>query len=155
MQLALAFTLFAATWLLWSGHYSPLLLVLGAVSCAIVAGIASRTGFFHTEVYVFHLLPRLPRFWAWLLKEIAIANWVVARIIMSRSLPRPTIVTIDASRLPPVAQAILANAITLTPGTLSLDVDAGRLEVHCLNPRLAADLSSGEMVRRATALTER
>jgi len=146
--------LFAATWLLWSGHYVPLLLALGAASVGLVLMLARRTGFFDADVYSLHLGPRLPAFWLWLLKEIVRSNLSVARIVLRRRLEiEPTWVTVDASHLPPAVQATLANAITLTPGTVSADVDRGRIEVHCLTREIADELRGGEMLRRATALT--
>ncbi|HUO83190.1 MAG TPA: Na+/H+ antiporter subunit E [Gammaproteobacteria bacterium] len=155
MHVILAAVIFAATWLLWSGHYSPLLLGLGAGSCLLVLCLAGRTGFFDLQTDVLRIGSRLPRFWCWLLKEIARANFAVARIVLSRHMPiEPTVVVIDARHLPPVSLVTLANAITLTPGTLSLDVDRGQIEVHCLTRDAADDLRGGEMIRRATALAE-
>jgi multicomponent Na+:H+ antiporter subunit E len=146
--------LFAATWLLWSGHYVPLVLVLGAASVGVVLMLARRTGFFDSDVYSLHLGPRLPAFWLWLMKEIVRSNLNVAWIVLRRRVEiQPTWVTVDASHLPPAVQATLANAITLTPGTVAVDVDRGRIEVHCLMREIADELRGGEMLRRATALT--
>jgi multicomponent Na+:H+ antiporter subunit E len=154
MRIVMASSLFAATWLLWSGHYSPLLLAFGALSCALVAALALRTGFFAPDVYTLHLGVRLPRFWLWLLREIVRSNFAVARIILSRRMPiAPEIVTIDAAHVAPPAQATLANSITLTPGTLCLDVHRGRIEVHCLTRESAEDLRRGEMLRRISAIS--
>jgi len=154
MHVAIAAAIFAVTWLLWSGLFKPLVLGLGVLSCALVTLIAHRTGFFATDVYALHLTPRLPGFWCWLLKEIAKANFAVARIILVPRLPvEPTIVTLDVSDLDPVSQATLANSITLTPGTLTVDLDRGRLEVHCLTRAMAAQLESGEMLERTRRLT--
>lgn len=155
MRYAIATAIFVAAWLLWSGLYSPLLLYLGAASCGVVLLLATRTGFFDVDVYAFHLGPRLPGFWVWLLKEIVKANLTVARIVLSRRMAiQPTIVSIDASNLPLVMQATLANSITLTPGTVTIDVDRGMLEVHCLTIASADELKGGEMLRRASLLTE-
>jgi multicomponent Na+:H+ antiporter subunit E len=148
-----ALALFAGTWLLWSGHFSPLLLVLGALSCVLVLWLAHRTGFFAADVYALHLGPRLPSFWFWLSQEIARSNLTVARIVLGRTLRiDPVIVSVDAAHLPAAIQATLANAITLTPGTVAMDIHRGVIEVHCLTQQIAADLRSGEMLRRAERL---
>lgn len=152
-RIASTSALFAATWLLWSGHYAPLTIALGGLSCALVLLLAIRAGFFDKDVYALHLGGRLPRFWGWLLLEIVKGNVNVARIVLHRRLPiSPTVVTIDASDLPEVVQSTLANAITLTPGTLTVDVDAGIIEVHCLTREAATDLGTGEMLRRTRGL---
>jgi len=43
---------------------------------------------------------------------------------------------------------IMANSITLTPGTVTLDIREGKFHVHALSRRVAADLLSGEMQKR-------
>lgn len=154
MRIAITAAIFVATWLLWSGLYIPLVLGLGALSCVLVTVLAMRTGFFEKDIYAFHLGPQLPMFWLWLLKEIFIANIQVLRIVLSPKLAiSPSIVSIDASVLPPVSQATFANSITLTPGTVTLDIDAGKIEVHCLTAESAAGLQEGEMLRRARRLS--
>jgi len=156
MRIVTLAILLVVTWLLWSGLYQPIVLGLGALSCLLVVLLAVRIGFFEKDVYTLHLGPGLPRFWLWLLKEIVVASVQVARIILNPRLPiSPTIVTIDARAVPLVSQATLANAITLTAGTVTLDIYEGQLEVHCLTRDAALQLEQGEMVRRALQLTRR
>lgn len=150
----LILALFAATWLLWSGVYVPLTLALGALSCIAVTVLAVRIGFVDSEVYALHFGRRLPGYWLWLLWEIVKANVKVARIVLSPRLPiEPTVTSVDAHELDPVSQATLANSITLTPGTLSMDVNRGRIEVHCLTREIGDELREGEMHRRVAALS--
>jgi multicomponent Na+:H+ antiporter subunit E len=154
IRIAAAGALFVAAWLLWSGHYTPLLLALGAGSCVLVLWLAVRTGFFDRYVYSLYLGPRLPRYWGRLLREIARSNVTVARIVLAPRMPiEPVLVTVDASALSPVAQTMVVNSITLTPGTASLNVEAGRVEVHCLDRRIAEELRNGDVVARAAALS--
>lgn len=153
LRTAFVAALFAATWLLWSGIYAPVTLFLGAVSCILVTVLAVRIGFFDSELYALHFGKRLPGYWLWLLKEIVRSNVNVARIVLSPRLPiEPTVITIEASELPPVSQATFANSITLTPGTVSTDVNRGVIEVHCLTRDIADELRSGEMLRRVSRL---
>lgn len=154
-RFSVAAAVFAAAWLLWSGHYTPLLLFLGAASCVLVLWLAARIGFLDVEAYAFHLAPRLPRYWLWLLKEIARANVTVAKIVLSPRMPiSPTVVSVDAGQLPSMTQVLLANSITLTPGTLSIDIDRGVIEVHCLTVESARDIKSGDMLRQAAKMAE-
>lgn len=151
--IALLFLLITA-WLLWSGIYTPLLLGLGAVSSGISLYLAYRMGFFE-EIFSLQVIPRLPRYWGWLLPEIVKSSIDVARIILHRQLPiSPTVVEFDAAPNGPVGQAILGNSITLSPGTVTLDVHDGRLRVHCLTREGADALLSGEFNRRAAQLTK-
>lgn len=146
--------LFAATWVLWSGVYAPLTLALGALSCVAVTVLAIRIGFFESEVYALHFGRRLPGYWLWLLWEIVKSNVNIARIVLSPRLPiEPVVISVDAQELAAVSQATLANSITLTPGTLSTDVNRGMIEVHCLTREIADELREGEMLRRVGALS--
>jgi len=147
-------SLLALAWVLWSGIYTPLLLGLGALSCVLSLYLAHRIGFFNEEFSLL-VIPRLPGYWGWLLVEVTKSSLDVARIILHRQPPiSPTVVEFDAVPRDSVGQAILGNSITLTPGTLTLDVHNGRLRVHCLTQAGADALLSGEFNKRVAALTE-
>jgi multicomponent Na+:H+ antiporter subunit E len=147
--------LLIAAWVLWSGMFKPLLLGLGAFSCALAGYIAVRMGYFDSRVFALRFNLRVLGFWAWLLKEIVKSSLEVARIVLARDLQLSTqVIEIDASRLSPVDQAVLGNSITLTPGTLTLDVSDGRLQVHALTAESARALEEGEMLRRVAAIHE-
>ena len=73
--------------------------------------------------------------------------------ILSPSLPiRPRILQVEASQETDIARVIYANSITLTPGTVTLDVRDGKLLVHALTTDSAEGLLSGEMDRKVSAL---
>jgi multicomponent Na+:H+ antiporter subunit E len=153
MRIFFTLILFYVAWLLWSGMTKPLLLVLGAVSCLLVLVLAMRMGFFDKSVYSLHLTGRLLPFWGWLGKELVVANFQVARIIMSPKMATsPSVIKVTALPEGPVGQAILGNSITLTPGTVTLDDHEGELLVHCLTREGAETLQEGEMNRRVAAL---
>ncbi len=145
----------ATAWLLWSGLYKPLLLGLGAFSCVVSLYLARRVGFFDHEHFALRFSLRLLGFWAWLGKEVIRSSLEVVRIILDPRLPiSPRVVEIEAQDRHPVYQAILGNSITLTPGTLALDVHEGRILTHSLTRQGARDLVAGEMNRRVAALRE-
>jgi multicomponent Na+:H+ antiporter subunit E len=142
-----------AAWLLWSGIYKPLLLALGVFSCLLTIYIKHRMEYFQTEVFALRYGRRLVGYWLWLAREVVKSSLDVARIVLSPSLPiSPRVVVVKASCEDPVDQAILANSITLTPGTLALDVHEGEITVHALTTRGADELMKGEMDRRVAAL---
>ncbi len=145
-----------AVWVLWSGYLKPLLLGLGAFSCILTVWIVRRMGYFDDAKFAFHYDWRLLGFWAWLAGEVVKSSIEVARIVLRRRIEiEPTVVDIDGSGLGPVDLAVLGNSITLTPGTLTLDVYEGRLRVHALTREGAAALESGEMQRRVAGLRKR
>ncbi len=148
--------LFIAAWVLWSGYLSPLLLGLGAFSCLLTVWIVRRMGYFDDETFAFHYDWRLLGFWVWLGGQVVKSSFEVARIVLRRKIEvKPTVVDIDGSGLGPVDLVLLGNSITLTPGTLTLDVYEGRLRVHALTREGADALKSGEMQRRVAGLRKR
>lgn len=148
--------LLIAAWLLWSGFLKTLLLGLGALSCVLTLYIVRRMGYFDDETFAFNYDFRLLGYWAWLGKEIVKSSLEVAQVVLQpKIVVAPGIVDIDASDLHVVDQALLGNSITLTPGTLTLDVHEGRLLVHALTADGAAALEEGEMKRRVAALRSR
>ena len=140
-------------WVLWSGLLKPLLLGLGAVSCLLTVWLVRRMGYFHGEMFAFHYDWRLLGFWAWLGLEVVKSSLEVARVVLRREVAiDPTVVDIDGKGLDKVDLVLLGNSITLTPGTLTLDVYEGKLRVHALTQAGAIALQSGEMKRRVAAL---
>ncbi|MEJ2121539.1 MAG: Na+/H+ antiporter subunit E [Alphaproteobacteria bacterium] len=139
------------TWLLLSGRYEPLILAFGVVSIVIVALIAYRMGVVDYESHPINLGWRLPAFWIWLLWEIVKANIDVAKRIIHPRMPiSPTVFTLEPTQPTELGLVIYANSITLTPGTVTLQVERGGLEVHALSRQAAEDLAKGEMDRRVT-----
>ena len=151
----LLFAALLVAWLVWSGLYKPLLLGLGFLSCVLCVYLADRMGFFQRLALV-RVIARLPGYWVWVLKEVVVSSWDVARTILHPNMPiSPTVVEIDAGTDNEAVQVILANSITLSPGTVTLDMHEGKLKVHCLTRAGAEALLAGEAQRRALALEGR
>lgn len=147
------FILCACLWLLWSGLFKPLMLMFGLVSCLFVALIVSRLRIVDSEESTFAILARMIGYLPWLTLEVVKSNIDVAKRIWHPNLPiSPTIVTVKASQNTALGLVIHANSITLTPGTLSIDVEPGLIEVHALSADSIRDLESGEMDRRVARL---
>ena len=144
-------------WLLLSGHFSLLLLGIGMLSIVLVVYLALRMDVVDHEGQPVHLRLRATLgYWAWLLKAIIISNIDVCKRILSPSMPiSPTRVSIKGLQETDLARVIFANSITLTPGTVSMSVDDGVIDVHSLTREGAADLEAGEMNRRIRSLEEK
>ena len=83
-----------------------------------------------------------------LLKEIVLANLSVARMILTRrETVEPVLVHVRTALKTDMAKALLANAITLTPGTITVSVTGQRLLVHCLDKTLAQGMEDSEIAR--------
>ena len=141
-------------WLLLSGHYdNPLLLTLGVISSIAVVFIAQRMDVIDHESVPLQLRFGFIGYLGWLAKEIILANVAVAKIIISPSLPlSPLLFRVKTSQKTDVGRVMHANSITLTPGTVSVEVEDGDIIVHAIAGNLASDMAKGGMDRRVTAV---
>ena len=150
------FLLLAAIWQLWSGHTETLILVFGLLSCLIVTLMARRMDRTDGSFVDWMLAARSLLYVPWLLLEIVKSNLQVAGVILNPRLAiRPRLVRVKGSQKTELGQVIYANSITLTPGTITLDVRDGEFLVHALTEEAAAGVESGNMDRRVTALEGR
>lgn len=140
-------------WVLWSGLFKPLLLALGAFSCALTVYVGKRMGYFDKELFAFRYDHRLIGFWIWLGGEVIRSTMEVIRIVLAPTLRiHPRVVEINTGDFGPVDQTLLGNSITLTPGTLTIDVQDDRMLVHALTEEGAQALEEGTMMKRVAAL---
>jgi multicomponent Na+:H+ antiporter subunit E len=144
--LALVFSACLVLWILLSGHLDALDLGMAVVASALVA-FANRDIEGVSELL--RWTPRLLAYLPWLLKEIWIANIQVVRLILDPALPiDPVIVRLRTRFASDFARTTLANSITLTPGTITLDVEGEHFVVHAITAGGGADIVAGGMARR-------
>ena len=152
---ATLFVMLVIAWLLWSGLFKPLLLALGLFSCVLTFLLVRRMGFFDNDFFALRFSTKLLLYWVWLSREVFRSSLQVARVVLDPALPiDPRTIEIKSNSGHLVDQVILANSITLTPGTLALDLHEGIIKVHTLTEAGAQDLLSGEMNRRVDALRD-
>jgi len=88
----------------------------------------------------------LVRHLIWLLKSIVLANIDVARRILDPRMPvRPMFMVFRTDLKSEMAQVMVANTITLTPGTVTVDLKDGTYLIHALHPDTAGAVLSGEL----------
>ena len=147
----LLFVFYFVIWLLLSGHYDPLLLTLGVLSCITCLYVTWKAKFIDEEGLPLHLLIRLPIYTLWLFKEIIKANIDTAKIIIINN-PDPQNFRVKSSQKTEAGKVTYANSITLTPGTVTTVLDGDILEVHALSSDMADDVKSGAMDKRVSWL---
>jgi multicomponent Na+:H+ antiporter subunit E len=105
------------------------------------------------ETHPIHLATGIITYFPWLIWKIILANWDVAKVILlNNSSIRPRLMRIKASQISEVGLVTYANSITLTPGTVTLDVEGENFLIHSLTEGSYNDLLSGEMDQRITSL---
>ena len=135
-------------WFLLSGHTAPLLISLGIVSSIIVIYLSNKMNILDNESHPFHLSFRLAKYYIYLGKEIILSNINVIKCILSpgKSIS-PNVITLPAAQKSDLGKVIYANSITLTPGTVTLELNGDKIKVHALSQQTAEDLQKGTMSR--------
>jgi len=139
-------------WVILSGHYTPLLLSLGLLSVLIVAFISSRMNLiiFNQPILQLYFIKFIP-YGFWLIIQILKSNIDVCKRILNPKLPiNPQLVKVKSTQASNLAKVIYANSITLTPGTISIDLDGSEIEVHSLSKEGVVGLKKGIMDKKIT-----
>lgn len=146
----------AGLWLLLSGYFDkPLLLGFGVFSVLVSAWLAKRAGVLDPDSVPMGLLPGIIGYWIWLAGEIGKANLIVMRHALAVE-PKlsPKLFTVPNPPRSTVGKATFANSITLTPGTVSVDLRENEILVHGLTEELCDVAAITDMGNRV-ARTER
>ncbi len=142
-----------ALWLLMSGVYKPLTIGFGVASVLITLFVVRRMDAIDGQPVESRLRPITTlKYFAWLMVEIAKANWSVTKIVLARKMPiRQHLFFVDYTQKTDLGQTIFANSITLTPGTISVEVEDGKFLIHAVNYSDDDPAALADMDARVTA----
>ncbi|MDJ0764757.1 MAG: Na+/H+ antiporter subunit E [Myxococcota bacterium] len=143
------FGILFAFWLLFSGKFDVFHLSLGILCCALVAFVSH-------DLLIRDMAPhnrlkkgfRFVGYVPWLIYQVLLANFHVAYLVLKPSAIHPRIVRYTSTLKSDFSIVTFANSITLTPGTITMDIIDGEYYVHALSKKVADDLESGDMERR-------
>lgn len=146
----------AVVWLVLSGYWTkPILLIFGALGVTTAFALVLRMGLLDRETAPFPRLIPFVAYWVWLGGEIFKANVYVVRTAMKPELDiKPTLVRVPVNLRSDLARATFANSITLTPGTVTVEVEETGFLVHALTPELAELSNFRDMEARVDAAAD-
>lgn len=148
MRIIIAASFIFLFWFMLSGHTEVLLIVLGLLSTLLTVFLSMRMNIIDQESYPFHLGVRLLRYYLFLGKEIVVANLdVIKRILKPGHSISPQIIILPVNKQSDLSKVIYANSITLTPGTVTLELSGDKLKVHALSKEGAEDLETARMAK--------
>tara|TARA_R110002072_G_scaffold36201_3_gene106674 strand:- start:1226 stop:1729 length:504 start_codon:yes stop_codon:yes gene_type:complete len=142
-------------WLTLSGQYTlsgdyPLVIGFGVLSIVTTVALTARMRILDRETVP--ILPALPLavYWVWLGREILAANLAVVKLVMKPEIDvEPRLVRVPAEQRSGLGHAVFANSITLTPGTVTIDVEADGFLVHALDSSFTDPAGFAEMGARS------
>ena len=145
------FFLLFGFWVLLNGRWTLEIAVVGAVVCAaLYAFMAAFMGYSpRKEWAVVKRLGRIVAYVGYLIAEVVKSSLSVLRLIWSpRLIPEPKLISFRTGLRTDAGKVLLADSITLTPGTITVNVSGDRMLVHCLDSSFEIDESDFEMERR-------
>ncbi len=129
------FLILFTAWLILNNSVSIEYLISGAALALLLSiGLCRECAVFNDlnltpKAFIYTFMFMIVFLW-----ELIKANFVMAKIVLSPSLPiHPGIVKADTKLKSKMARLILANSITLTPGTFTIDIIGDTLYIHCVN----------------------
>ena len=146
----------AVLWLLLSGYwFKPLLVGFGVLAVVSALVVTARMGLLDGESVPFARLPQYLKYWGWLGAEIFKANIAVVRIAMAPDLNiKPVMTRVAVTAKSDMARTTYANSITLTPGTVTIEVEETGFLVHALTEEFADQDAFRDMERRSIEAVE-
>ena len=148
MQRVLVFLALFAFWLILSGHYDPLHVGAGVVCAGLVTLLSSDLFTFGTGARSSFRIGRFALYVPWLLWEILRASLHVTWLVVRPSGISSRVIRFRTHLQNQVAKVVLGNSITLTPGTVTVDIEGDQFTVHALSDTAAESLLDGDMERR-------
>ena len=144
----------AALWLGLSGYLDdPTLLGFGALSVIVTVWLTWHVGILDREGVPTRVFPGIIGYMVWLTVEIGKANVLVAREVLRPSLRlSPKMIRVPAYQTTDLGKTIFGNSVTLTPGTVTVDVDRDTLVIHALTADLADEAAIADMGERVCGL---
>ena len=144
----------AALWLLLSGYFTKATLVaFGVFSVAFTLWFSDRAEVVDREGVPTAIFPCILGYTAWLFLEIGKSNVMVAREVLKPTINlAPKLFRVPATQPSDLTRTIFANSVTLTPGTVTVDVREDCLLIHALDEEFADEAGIADMGAKVSRL---
>ncbi len=149
------YILFFIIWILFNGQITLEIVLFGLVIAAVIYWFICKYMDFSVrkDILIAKQLLRIVEYLAVLLSEVLKANAVLLGVILNfHQKPEPELVTFCVPLKTQTARAVLANSITLTPGTITVNLQDDEFTVHCLDKSMAQGLEESVFVRLLTKM---
>jgi len=145
----IVFLILFTVWLVFSGHFDVIHLALGVTCSALVALFSYDLLFPEAPSYRTAAIAwRVLCFFPWLFYQIVLSNLHILYLVCRPDRLRPQIVHFKTILTSDLAKVAFGTSITLTPGTVTMDIINDEFTVHAISDQAAKSLRSGKMERR-------
>ncbi|MCI6813356.1 MAG: Na+/H+ antiporter subunit E [Lachnospiraceae bacterium] len=152
------YLLFFLLWIIFNGSITPEIIILGLIISGIMYAFICKFMDYSLkkDILLFRLLPLFLRYAAVLIWEIGKANLVTIRLIISsKYIIEPEIIHFRTNLKSRLTRVILANSITLTPGTITVSLEQDELVIHCLDKDMGKGIEDSIFVELLQQIEEK
>lgn len=151
------FLLYFILWVVFNGQITLEICVFGILVAALIFAFACRYMDYSIkkELRVYRKLGKLVQYVFTLVWEVVKANLGTVHLILTQKEEiQPVLVSFHSDLKSSVGRTLLANAITLTPGTITVTLENGDYTVHCLDESLAEGMDQSVFAELARELEQ-
>lgn len=151
------YIIFFLLWIIFNGRITLEITVLGLlIAAAVYAFICKFMDYsIKKDIFIAKKLYLIIKYVLVLILEIVKANVATIKMILSsRYIAEPVIVHFKTDLKTKTAKAVLANSITLTPGTITVSLEGDEFVVHCLDKDFSKGLNDSIFVKMLHQLEE-
>jgi len=143
-------------WIIFNGRVTLEIVIFGAVICAAVFLFMVRFMDYSLKLErnIYRLLPRLIAYLGLLIVEIIKSSLNVVGYVTGKKKPDPLLLRFRVPLKTDFAKTLLANSITLTPGTITENVKGDIFRVHCLDRTMADGIEECSFVKALIKMEE-
>ena len=150
------FVILLALWLVFAGSFTLTNLLLGALVAGLITLFCTKFMGYNTKRFYrgFSKADEIAVYLAYLLKEIVRENFDVLRFIYRKEQPKPTLVRFNGGVQHESLRVLVANSITLTPGTYTVKLEGDEYAVHALDEYFQVDIEYSAFFKMARKVEE-
>ena len=123
-------------WVLLNGQWTAEIAIVGLIVCAaLYAFMCAFMGYSpKREWQIARRIPRIAGYFVYLVGEVFKSSFAVMKLIWSPTMViEPEVTSFRTKLRTDAGKVVLANSITMTPGTLTIDVQEDEFLIHCLD----------------------
>ena len=150
------FVVLLALWLVFAGSVTVTNLLLGALVSGLITLLCTKYMGYSTKQFYRRLskADEIAVYLLYLLKEIVKENFDVLRFIYRRGQPKPMLVRFHGGVQSEALRVLVANSITLTPGTYTVKLEGDEYAVHALDEYFQVDIEYSAFFKMARKVEE-
>ena len=151
------YLVFFALWIIMNSKVTLEIVLFGLVIAAAMYWFICKFMDYSPkkELWAIKRIPLVIQYLFYLVKEIVVANYATIKLLLSSNYAiEPALIQFKTTLRTDVAKFLLANSITLTPGTITVSIDKDCFTVHCLDKSLAEGIESSVFVKLLERIEE-